>query len=167
ESAARSLRPADTDLGEVARAALAARLPQLTAAGLHVDADLGAPVPLRADPDRLHQAIGNLLANAARYCRPGDRVAVRAYIEGPSAVLEVADAGPGIPADELPHVFDRLWRGHDARSVAGTGIGLAVVRELVTAHGGSVTAESPPCGGTTFTIRLPRPATRSGPPSRR
>jgi two-component system sensor histidine kinase BaeS len=83
-------------------------------------------------------------------------VTIRAHADGSSAVLEVADTGPGIPADELPHIFDRLWRGHHARSVAGSGIGLAVVRELVTAHGGTITAESPPGIGTIVTIRLPR-----------
>lgn len=155
ESAAVSLHPADTDLAEIARAALAAQQPQLSAAGLHVEADLTRPVPVRADPDRLHQAVANLLANAARYCRPGDRVRVHAYADQRSAVLDVGDTGPGIPAEELPHVFDRLWRGHQARSVAGSGIGLAVVRELVTAHAGTVTAQSPPGGGTTVTIRLP------------
>ncbi|HEU4426834.1 MAG TPA: HAMP domain-containing sensor histidine kinase [Pilimelia sp.] len=156
ESAALSLRPVDTDLAEVARAALAARRPQLDATGLRVDADLTGPVPVRADPDRIHQAIANLLANAVRYCRPGDRVTVRAHTEHGSAVLTVADTGPGIPANELPHIFDRLWRGQHARTVAGSGIGLAVVRELVAAHGGTVTAESPPGGGTTVTIRLPQ-----------
>jgi len=156
ESAALSLRPVDTDLADLARAALAAQRPQLDSAGLHVDADLATPVPVRADPDRIHQAIANLLANAVRYCRPGDRVTVRTHAEPGSAVLEVADTGPGIPADELPHIFDRLWRGQHARSVAGSGIGLAVVRELVTAHGGTVIADSPPAGGTTVTIRLPQ-----------
>ncbi len=156
ESAALSLRPVETDLAQVARAALAAQRPQLDSAGLRVHADLATPVPVRADPDRVHQAIGNLLANAARYCRPGDRVTVRARTEEDrSAVLEVADTGPGIPADELPHIFDRLWRGQHARAVAGSGIGLAVVRELVTAHAGTVTAQSPSGGGTTVTIRLP------------
>ena len=155
ESAALSLHPVDTDLAEVARAALAARRPQLDAAALRLDADLASSVPVRADPDRIHQAVANLLANTVRYCRPGDRVSVCAHTEDGSAVLQVADTGPGIPADGLPHVFDRLWRGHRARSVAGSGIGLAVVRELVTAHGGTVTATSPP-GGTAVTIRLPR-----------
>ena len=73
-------------------------------------------------------------------------------------MLTVADTGPGIPASELPHVFDRLWRGRQARSVAGSGIGLAVVRELVTAHGGTVGADSPPGGGTTVSVRLPQVA---------
>ncbi len=122
ESAALSLHPVDTDLAEVARAALAAQRPQLDSAGLRLDADLDIPVPVRADPDRIHQAVANLLANAVRYCRQGDRVAVRTRADGPSAVLEVADTGPGIPADELPHVFDRLWRGQHARAVAGSDI---------------------------------------------
>ncbi|MEU5261952.1 ATP-binding protein [Amycolatopsis sp. NPDC021455] len=107
------------------------------------------------DPDRLHQAIGNLLGNTARYARPGDSVTVRAYAADDSAVLEVTDTGPGIPADELPRVFDRRWRGAGT-SVPGAGLGLAVVRELVTAHGGTVTAHSTPGEGTAFTIRLPR-----------
>ena len=68
--------------------------------------------------------------------------------------MEIADTGPGIPADELPHVFDRLWRGKTSNATSGSGIGLAVVRELVSAHGGTVTATSAP-GGATFTIRLP------------
>lgn len=173
ESAALALRPTGTDLAEVARAALAAQRPQLTAAGLRVEADLATPVAVRADPDRLHQAIANLLANAARYCRPGDRVTVCAHADEASAVVVITDTGPGIPADELPHVFERMWRGRLARSVAGSGIGLAVVRELVTAHGGTVTVDSPPGHGTTVTIRLPRPkgdgaasaARRSPPPS--
>jgi two-component system sensor histidine kinase BaeS len=155
ESAALCLHPRDTDLIAVARTALAAYRPRLDAAGLHVDAELVDPMPVRADPDRLHQCLTNLLANAARYCRPGDRVTVRAYPSGGYAVLEVADTGPGIPADELPHVFDRLWRGRRAGTVAGSGIGLAVVRELVAAHGGTVAAASPAGSGTTITIRFP------------
>jgi two-component system sensor histidine kinase BaeS len=167
ESAALSLRPASTDLAQVARVALAAQRPQLDAAGLLVDSDLSAPVPVRADPDRIHQAVTNVLANAGRYCRPGDRVSVCAYAGNGSAVLDIADTGPGVPADELPHVFDRLWRGQRARAVAGSGIGLAVVRELVTAHGGTVTAQSPPGGGTTVTIRLPQAGTELPEPRHR
>lgn len=74
--------------------------------------------------------------------------------------MEVADTGPGIPDDELPHVFERLWRGARARAVGGSGIGLAVVKELVTAHGGTVTADSEPGGGTRMALRLPRTGAR-------
>jgi two-component system sensor histidine kinase BaeS len=164
ESAALSLHPVDTDLGGIARGALAAGRPQLDAAGLRVEADLATAAPVRADPDRIHQALVNVFANAVRYCRPGDRVAVRVRVVGGTAELTVADTGPGIPVDELPHVFDRLWRGRDAARVTGSGIGLAVVRELVTAHGGTVTAVSPAGGGTTIVLRLPLASGRSDTP---
>jgi two-component system sensor histidine kinase BaeS len=157
ESAALALRPADIDLAEHAGRVLAAHDAQLRAAGMQVRTELAGGVVVRADPDRLHQALGNLLDNAARYGRPGDQVTVRVHAEDGYALAEVADTGPGIPADELPHVFERLWRGRSGSAVPGSGIGLAVVRELVAAHGGSVTAESGPAGGTTFTIRLPTP----------
>jgi two-component system sensor histidine kinase BaeS len=113
------------------------------------------PLPVHGDADRVHQAVTNLLANAARHCRPGDRLTIRAHADGGVAVLDVADTGPGIPADELPHIFQRLWRGQHAKAVTGSGIGLAVVRELITAHAGTVTANSPVGAGTTITIRLP------------
>jgi two-component system sensor histidine kinase BaeS len=155
ESAALSLHLAEVDLAQLARGALASHAPRLDAAGLAVHTELTDGVFVRGDADRLHQALGNLLDNAERYARPGDAVTVRVSAVGATAVLEVADTGPGLPADTLPRVFDRLWRGPDRRDVAGSGIGLAVVRELVTAHGGVVEAASGPAGGATFTIRLP------------
>ncbi|GAA3342265.1 hypothetical protein GCM10020358_36610 [Amorphoplanes nipponensis] len=163
ESAALSLRPADVDLAVVARAALAAQRSRLDAAGLRVETDLAAALPVRADPDRLHQVVTNLLTNAARYCRPGDRLTLRGYADGAGAVLEVADTGPGIAAADLPHVFDRLWRGDRHRDVAGSGIGLAIVRELVTAHAGTVEAASREGAGTVITVRLPSAAPRPAP----
>jgi two-component system sensor histidine kinase BaeS len=161
ESAALSLHLADTDVAAIAAAALAAQRPRLDAAGLTVTADLDTAAPVRADPDRLHQAVANLLANAARYCRPGDRVHVAVGTEKDTAVLEVADTGPGLAADELPHAFERLWRGREAARISGTGIGLAVVRELVTAHGGTVVLQSPAGSGVTVTVRLPLARGRS------
>jgi two-component system sensor histidine kinase BaeS len=155
EAAALTLHLTNTDLAAVARSAIAAQQPALRAASLTVTSIVDAPVPVRADPDRLHQAIVNLLHNAARYCRPGDTVTVRAFASGDSGVLQVADTGPGIPAADVPHVFERLWRGSTSTVVAGSGIGLAVVRELVTAHSGTIQVDSPPGRGATFTIRLP------------
>lgn len=155
ESAGRSMRRTDVDLAGLARAVLTASGPQLRAAGLTVHADLAPGVTVRGDPDRLHQVLGNLLANTARYCRPGDEVTLTVRAEPEMAVAEVRDTGPGIPPADLPHVFDRFWRGTAARSVPGSGLGLAVVRELVTAHGGTVQAVSLPSGGSVFTVRLP------------
>jgi len=149
------VRRAEVDLTQVARDELAVRGSHLRAAGLAVGSRLDGPVLVRGDSDRLHQAVGNLLANAARYCRAGDEVTVQVRSEADQAVLDVVDSGPGIPADELPHVFDRLWRGRAAKQVAGSGIGLAVAREIVVAHGGTIQAVSPEGAGTTVTIRLP------------
>jgi two-component system sensor histidine kinase BaeS len=166
ESGVLSLHPTGIDLATVVRGALDAQRSILDASGLAVTVEFSSPLPVHGDPDRLHQAVANLLANSARYCRPGDRVAVRGHVSGHHAVLEVADTGPGIPTGELPHVFDRLWRGERAQRVAGSGIGLAVVRELITAHSGTVAAASVEGAGTIVTIRLPltdsalRPVTR-------
>jgi two-component system sensor histidine kinase BaeS len=155
ESAALSLRLADADLAALVGAAVAAQQPTLRAAGLAVATDLPGPVPVRVDADRIHQAVVNLLANAARYCRPGDRVSVCVSAVDDAGVVEVADTGPGIAPEDLPHVFQRLWRGSGSGAVTGSGIGLAVVRELVGAHGGTVAVDSAPGAGARFTIRLP------------
>jgi two-component system, OmpR family, sensor histidine kinase BaeS len=155
EAAALSLQPADVDLAALTHAVLGAHAAQLRAAGLDVHTELASGVIVRTDPDRLHQALGNIVANAARFSRPGDRLTVRAGLVNGTPTVSVADTGPGIPEDELPHVFDRMWRGRGSATIAGSGIGLAVVRELVTAHLGTVTAESGPAEGTTITIRLP------------
>ncbi|MFI1991546.1 ATP-binding protein [Actinoplanes sp. NPDC020271] len=155
EAAALSLNLTEVELSQVAAEALAAERPRLDAAGLVVTTELDGRVPVRGDADRLHQVVSNLLANAARYCRPGDRVHLTVRAEDGAAVLRVADTGPGIAADELPHAFDRLWRGRGAATVAGSGIGLAVVREIVTAHGGTAGITSAPDGGVSVTVRLP------------
>ncbi|MHC3474839.1 HAMP domain-containing sensor histidine kinase [Streptomyces sp. 7R007] len=157
ESARLSLHLAEVDLTALTEAAVAEREAELRTAGLTVHTVPGpAPLPVRADADRLHQALGNLLSNTARHCRPGDTVTVTTSATPTEALVEVADTGPGIPAAELPHVFDRLWRGSRARAGGGSGIGLAVVKELVTAHGGTVTAASVLDGGTRMTLRVPR-----------
>ena len=153
ESISVPVQRTEVDLAQVADDELAVHESQLRAAGLTVGSRLDGPVLVRADSDRLHQAVGNLLANAARYCRPGDEVTVVVRTDAGQAVLDVADSG--IPEDELPHVFDRLWRGRVARQVAGSGIGLAVAREIVVAHAGTIGAVSPDGAGTTITIRLP------------
>ena len=155
ESQQLSLRRTPLDLGLLVTDAISASRASLDAAGLLVTSDIAADVIVDADADRLHQAVGNLLGNAARYCREGDEVRVAVRRSGGDAVLAVADTGPGIDPDDLSHVFDRLWRGSADRDVAGSGIGLAVVREIVRAHGGQVDVTSDGRSGATFTITLP------------
>ena len=156
ETAALSLRRSLIDVKSLVDDAVAAARPSIEGAGMTTTVECDQQLTIRGDADRLHQALGNLLANAARYCRPGDSVFVRVTSDPSHVLIAVADTGPGIETHELPRVFDRLWRGSTASDVAGSGIGLAVVRELVTAHGGSVEVASDGISGTTFTIRLQR-----------
>jgi two-component system sensor histidine kinase BaeS len=113
---------------------------------------------LDADPVRLRQAVGNLLANAVRYTPAGGRVMLRAYADGDDVLIEVADTGPGIAPEHLPYVFDRFWRAEKSRSrqTGGSGLGLAIVRQLTEAHGGFAAVRSEPGRGATFVLRLPR-----------
>ena len=155
ETAALSQHRSRLDLSSVLAAAVQSADPAMDAAGLLVQTEIEPAVTVEGDAGRLHQAFGNLLANVVRYCRPGDQVTVTLTAEGAVAVVVIADSGPGIPAAELPHVFERLWRGTADSDEAGLGIGLAIVREVVTAHGGTVAAESDGSSGTSFSLRLP------------
>jgi len=103
----------------------------------------------------MHQVVTNLLGNALKFTPAGGTVTVRTGRRGADAVLEVADTGIGIPADELPRIFDRFWRGQAAAQTSGSGIGLAIAAELTVAHGGVLTADSEPGRGTTLTLTLP------------
>ncbi|GGU42395.1 sensor histidine kinase [Lentzea flava] len=116
-----------------------------------------APVHVTADPVRLRQALGNLVANAVRYTPPGGEVVVKLFEDQDNAVLEVTDTGTGIAQDDLPHVFDRFWRADKSRSrtTGGSGLGLAITRHLVEAHGGTVSVTSTLGEGSTFRVELP------------
>ncbi len=125
----------------------------------------GTSMPLHGDPIRLAQALGNLVENAIKYAGTGGRVRLESAWNARRRTYElaVADSGPGIPADVLPRVFDRYYRveGRVGGGPGGMGLGLAIARAIAVAHGGELTAESPPGGGARFTLRLPRAAARS------
>jgi signal transduction histidine kinase len=97
----------------------------------------------------------NLVVNALRYTPAGGTITVRTAIEDGRATLRVLDTGPGIDPEDLPHLFERFYRGRSAEWTSGSGIGLAVASELVTAHGGTIDAGNRPEGGAVFTVRLP------------
>lgn len=125
-----------------------------------VTLDVPGPVAVDGDDFRLRQVVDNLVTNALTHTPPGTPVTVRVAAEGVDAVLEVADRGPGIPPDELPHVFEPFHRVDPsrARSTGGAGLGLAIVEAVVHAHGGTVTARPGADGsGAVFEVRLPRP----------
>ena len=107
------------------------------------------------DADRLHQIAVNLIANAIKFTPAGGAIAIHTRTDGATATLEVIDNGPGIPEQDLAHVFERFWRGVNGDKASGSGIGLAVVAELVAAHQGTVTAANVPGGGARFAVTLP------------
>lgn len=103
----------------------------------------------------MHQVVTNLLGNALKFTPAGGTVTISTKRDGHNAILQVADTGVGIPADELPRIFERFWRGQAAAQTSGSGIGLAIAAELARAHGGTLTAASQPGEGTRFTLALP------------
>jgi two-component system sensor histidine kinase BaeS len=111
-----------------------------------------------ADPRSLHHAVTNLLTNALKFSEPGGTVRIDTGVSASDAILHVSDTGVGIPPEELPHIFDRFWRGQQATQTSGSGIGLAIASELVSAHGGTLTADSELAAGTVMTMCLPRAA---------
>jgi two-component system, OmpR family, sensor histidine kinase BaeS len=154
DAAALHLRLRPGDLAHVAASASDSLASRFGAAGLTLDRSLER-AEILADPRWLHQVVTNLLTNALKFSPAGSSVRIDVRRAGPEAVLQVTDSGVGIPAGELPHIFDRFWRGRDAAHISGSGIGLAVAAELVTAHGGQLTASSEPGRGTQMTVTLP------------
>ena len=155
------------DVASIDLADLARNVTQLAgAAAADADLQLGAELqaaPVEGDAARLHQVAVNLMSNAIRYTPAGGSVTVRTGTLGATAFLEVLDSGPGLDPDEIPHLFERFYRGH-AADVDGSGIGLAVARELVLAHGGTIEAANRPGGGAAFRVSLPiHPAGQFGP----
>jgi two-component system sensor histidine kinase MprB len=123
------------------------------------------PALLEADPDRIGRAVGNLLDNAARHSPPHGQVEVAVDEHG----VRVRDHGAGVAEEDLPHIFDRFYRGATARGRQGSGLGLAIVRQVAEQHHGTVTVTNAPDGGAVFTLRLPAsPANpeRDGPSER-
>lgn len=124
-------------------------------AGIRFHSD-SSPVMVYADPHRLSQVLVNLLTNAIKYSPKGAGVTVRVGRTGGKACVSVEDQGVGIPADALPHVFDRFFRvGNTSGQVQGLGLGLYISRRIVDAHGGQIEVESQPARGSTFTVKLP------------
>jgi signal transduction histidine kinase len=157
------LRCAPTDVGMIARHVVETMAPlawQGSRVEVAVEASPGLPDAL-VDPRRLEEVLRNLLHNAVRHTAPGGIVAVAVAAEPEALVVQVKDTGEGIPPEDLTHIFERFYRTDRARynPESGSGLGLALVKELTEAMGGSVTVASTLGEGTCFTVRLPRAPT--------
>ncbi|MCI0649245.1 MAG: ATP-binding protein, partial [Chloroflexi bacterium] len=146
-----------TPPAELLERAVAAHAPQARQKeiALQVEAAAGLPA-VDVDPDRMAQVLDNLVGNALRYTPAGGRISLGARPDPAGVVLMVEDSGPGVPAGELPFIFERFYRGDKSRQRAagGSGLGLAIARAIVEAHGGRIAAESAPGEGLAVAIEL-------------
>ncbi len=157
------ITPAPTSLNHLARLVYNSHQPLAQTQSLFLDLNLEEPDPIAwVDPDRAVQILNNLVENALRYTMIGGKIQITTYLQQSEdriwACFAVSDTGIGIPAEELNHIFERFYRGEDAREkqIPGTGLGLSIVKDLVELHGGRVLVESSPGSGSTFQIWLPQ-----------
>ena len=150
--------PMRTDIGELTRTAGAAHAARADSGRVALTVEAHDGLYAAVDPDRLRQAMGNLLSNALRATEPGGSITITARRAGPVAIqVDVVDTGHGIRPEHLPYIFDRFWRADPSRTrdSGGSGLGLAITREIIHGHGGTLRATSRPATGSTFTIVLP------------
>jgi two-component system sensor histidine kinase ChvG len=141
------------DLHAMVRGSIDATRSDERHAGVRFDLD-AAPATVPGVAGRLERAVGNVLENAASFAGSGGTVRAIVRVDGEACVIEVSDTGPGIDAEKIGRIFDRFFT--DRRDGRGTGLGLALAKAIVEAHGGSIAAASPEGSGAVFTIRLPR-----------
>jgi signal transduction histidine kinase len=154
ESGAMPLKREPVALADIVERAIDLYRDTADAKGVTLAASTDGSVCVSVDRTRLEQVAANLLDNAIKYTPAGGRVEVSAGREGGRAVLRVSDTGPGIPADEQPRIWDRLFRGDQSRAERGLGLGLSLVKAIVEAHGGAVSVDSQAGRGSTFTVSL-------------
>ena len=159
EADALELEVAELDPATIIGDSLEAAGPIANQRGVELTAEIGPLPALTGDRVRLAQVLDNLISNAVKFTPAGGRVEVRARHEGGQLMVEIADTGAGIPAEEQPGIFNRFFRSSTAtkNAVPGTGLGLAISKAIVEAHSGTIEFESEAARGTTFTVALPAP----------
>ena len=152
------LRLEPTNVGVVVEETVAGLLRVAQAKGIELSIQSPPRLPrIRADRHQIKQVFINLLDNAVKYCPEGSEVQVRLETDRESMIVEVADNGPGIPPEDLPHIFEKMYRveKESTRSVEGSGLGLSIVKRIIVLHSGQIAVESTVGEGTTFRVSLP------------
>jgi len=156
ESGEAPLQKKPFDMAEAIEQATSRLKAQADRAGLSLNIAIPSPLPQAlADRDRVEQVLVNLIHNAIKFTPPGGKIDISAKTEGNSILVSVADTGVGIPADDLPRIFERFYKVDRARTSSGTGLGLAIAKHIIEAHGGRIWAESIEGKGSTFHFTLP------------
>lgn len=152
-----AIRPTREDAKRLLTEVIDAHEPLASERGIALERDVEqlAGVILDCDRNRMAQALGNLLGNAVKFCRPGDVVSIRARPVDQEVRIEIADTGPGIAEQALPHIFEPYWSGRREKKT-GTGLGLFITKAIIEAHNGTLSVASVEGHGATFTIALPR-----------
>ncbi len=152
ESGTLTLQKESTDLAILLNDTAASFAAEAAERKIRLEVEAPASLPLiDIDPVRIREVLTNLISNALRHTSESGRVSVTASAQGETVVVTVSDNGRGVPAEDLPRIFDRFYKGHGSR---GSGLGLTIARNLVVAHGGEIRAESEEGKGTTMTITL-------------
>jgi two-component system phosphate regulon sensor histidine kinase PhoR len=144
------------ELAEIIKQAVERLRAQSDRTGLSIVLDIPDKLPQPSiDRERIEQVLINLIHNAIKFTPPGGSVTIRARQEGQDVLVSVSDTGVGIPADDLPRIFERFYKSDKSRSGGGTGLGLAIAKHIIEAHGGRIWAESVEGKGSTFHFTLP------------
>ncbi len=155
ETGTMALRREPVDLNELVRQTVDLYEDLAEDRQLRITASADEHLVVPVDRNRMRQVLANLVDNAVKYTPAGGEIHIEARRQGASAVISVSDTGAGIPPDELPRIWERLYRGDKSRSERGLGLGLTLVKAIIEAHGGTAAVESAPGRGTRFDLRLP------------
>jgi signal transduction histidine kinase len=160
ETGTMALRREPTDLNDLIRQSVELYEDLADERGVELRTNVPSELLVDVDRNRMRQVLANLIDNAVKYTPAGGVVEIAAHRDNDDAVATVSDTGVGIPAEELPRIWDRLYRGDKSRSTRGLGLGLSLVKAIVAAHGGRVDVRSRSGAGSTFELRLPAEVSR-------
>ncbi len=156
ETGKAELKKGPVNLNQLVEEVIAQLSPQAERQKIFISQDFAADLPsVLADKDRVRQVISNLVHNAIKFTRPGGRITITTKTLKGSAFVDIADTGIGIPKEDLARIFERFYKGDRARSGVGTGMGLAIAKHVVEAHGGSIRVQSEEGKGSTFSFSIP------------